>query len=745
MKKSMLASVGVLLAFAAGAASFRLNTPTSVATPNGSTVNYKYTYETDTPDATTVKVTGLPAGLKYVQDKAAKAVYVSGTTSQKDKIYWTTFSGKDGNGYTHSTVVTYTIGEPAYPEVDKIGLNGRIVEVGTEAGTYVCYTLKDLLYGGMTSIGDIKSFSVTGLPTGLVFTKNANDLGQSTFAGYLTKPGKFAPKLSVVTHWGEKRTATQICIVKDAGCANVQVGYAKGSYEWMGTAGKSAICAVGSGKLSLTAKPAKDYVFAGWYVDADREEILRQGASAADYRKPSITYPLVEDPELGVPTRIYAAFVAKATDLGHLGISFSSVGIKGDTWTVRSSPMIKDCYAFAGINVSSYSLPTVTVKGLPPGCTYDKSTGALIFKSAPQKPGTYVVTVTAKNVSGASVAKTLTVVVPNLRSDLLLLDNPEEFYEGVFTARVGGSHEEPTFGDQYYLAEGCTVTASGLPPGVRFVYDAEEGYCAFNGQPTKAGTYTVMLTIKKGKTTEKASLTVRILPVDPMAVGTYYGVLYDLEAYAYKGSFQVSVPASGKASSKFVYLGKSFSESTTPCSQSDEKLFFHGDTQALKKGWFYECLIKTQEGLIDGDESLFSIDDEALTKMPQASLIMRGWINRCEKEPACKAVAEKLAKLGQLKAYAGNTTCERDIQGIGRVSPKPASNVTLTVKPNGLVTVAGKIEGLSVSKTTCLKFEPNLRVEDFVFVNGKGVYFVIPLHANRPADQTVVDGFYVIY
>jgi PKD repeat protein len=94
------------------------------------------------------------------------------------------------------------------------------------------------------------------------------------------------------------------------------------------------------------------------------------------------------------------------------------------------------------------------------------------------------------------------------------------------------------------------VTASGLPPGLKLSMSG--GYAHILGTPTKAGTYTVTLTAKRGNAVEKATFTINIDPLPGYAIGTFNGVLRDEMSGEIAGSFTFTAAATGRLSVKVV-------------------------------------------------------------------------------------------------------------------------------------------------------------------------------------------------
>ena len=243
---------------------------------------------------------------------------------------------------------------------------------------------------------------------------------------------------------------------------------------------------------------------------------------------------------------------------------FGTLGGRVDTAHVAIADWnLKNDVASVGGNVAK-------VTGLPPGLTfaakdtyaytnpkkqtgkYLKQTGQTIV-GTPTKAGKYLVTFTKnEKVGKKTVARTAQVwwnVLANPSAPVL------DFNTG------GGEVEECALGVKYgtgtallsfYVAAGTTVTASGMPKGVKFT-DLGGGVWGFTGYSTKAGTYlvTVKATLNGNTVTQRVALKVNALPA--WAKGSFNGGVMKYSDYSYCGLATVSVTSAGKISGKLFY------------------------------------------------------------------------------------------------------------------------------------------------------------------------------------------------
>jgi len=477
--------------------------------------------------AATVKITGLPPGVKF---DAQKQIFTGAPT--KRGVYYVTCSAQNKNGYSHSFISVWNVGNASNGDYDEIGIDWEGLEnfetyqpIAWQTGEKVSFSLLYAFTGD-----DLYPASVSGLPPTLSAPKcPANAVcgyPPGTYYGTLTKAGKY--KVTVTAKpWGGnvQRKAVKTIIVQDSGCRYLNVVSPNRS---RGTATGSKVYAIGA-KASISAKAASGYYFAGWYRDAEFQEPLENTASG-DWRKASdsilVTADLAE-------TGIYARFVSRGED----NISIDC----DDTWNVGTG-----WYDSFDVDVQSESLPTVTVKGLPSGVTWNKNSFVLESNPSKLKPGTTVATITAKNLSGQTDTKTVRIVVPNLQSWVF---SGLDYSSDAYSLTLGVSDACAIWLLFDYDTD-YKVTASGLPPGLKL--ETYDGTAYIRGTPTKAGTYTVTLTAKSGSRAEKATFTINIDPLPEYAVGTFNGVLKDETSGEIVGSFTFTAAATGKQSVKVV-------------------------------------------------------------------------------------------------------------------------------------------------------------------------------------------------
>jgi hypothetical protein len=133
-------------------------------------------------------------------------------------------------------------------------------------------------------------------------------------------------------------------------------------------------------KVTLTAKPAKNYMFLNW-EDACQAPI-RTLCAGAQNQTVKAYFGLIADAV--VPT------------VENPGPQEAMVGV---------------AYEFA-LPITSACLPTVTMIGLPPGLRYDVGTVKIV--GVPSKPGSYNVSFKASNVKGVAAKQTFTMTIAPL-------------------------------------------------------------------------------------------------------------------------------------------------------------------------------------------------------------------------------------------------------------------------------------------------------------------------------------------
>ena len=448
-------------------------------------------FSADSGSAATLKVSGLPTGVKF----DAKKRTMSGKAKKKG-VFYVTVTATNKSKYTQTRVMVVKVDGAEPDEKDEIGLN--------------CTALSNLVVGTALSSGVVtipSGASASGLPKGLkVVKKGAVDAAGAicdSIEGIPTKGGKYTVK---VTAKNPTRTTLVNVIVADPGSKYIAVVAEDG-----GTATKSGVYAAGS-TLKLTAKAKSKMAFVGWKRNDETEFIKPQGA---DYRATSLSTVV----GAATPTRFTACFVSAAQDAES---DLAVVPDEGD-WTFDAQEGPSE-FRF---RIDSDSLPKVSIKPIPAGFAFngvkDVEVGEdgeqryrLVVKDAKKtKPGVYNL---AFNVGNASVKQkvvtNLTLVVKNKRSGLYDGDLEYELpYE--VSVGVGDASKYPAFA----APAGAKVSVSGLPSGLKY----KDG--VITGVATKAGEFTVTITttINKVKVVDTVFMSVDALPAQ--LVGTFNGAV----------------------------------------------------------------------------------------------------------------------------------------------------------------------------------------------------------------------------
>ena len=208
------------------------------------------------------------------------------------------------------------------------------------------------------------------------------------------------------------------------------------------------------------------------------------------------------------------------------------------------------------------------VAGLPKGLAFAATTtykdkkkkqvkqAGQTIVGTPTKPGTYVVTFT-RNVKEKVKGKTKTVAKT---AQILWVVKPNDAKLSLGFNTAGGVVEGGVVGLKYTdmmafnATSNATVTASGLPSGIKLAKLDDSGSYAFTGFTAKAGTYlvTVKATLNGNTVAQRVALKLDGLPA--WAKGTYNGYVAG-EDWATNGLATVTVSAAGKVSGKFYDRG----------------------------------------------------------------------------------------------------------------------------------------------------------------------------------------------
>lgn len=623
-------------------------------------------FEVDSGSLATVSVSGLPTGIRY----NAKTQRFSGQTKKKG-IYYVTCSAKNKNGYQMSATTRWIVGDATEGDYDDIGLVDELKE------------LDELCVGESFGIVMPGVKSASGLPTGLDgYYSYCSEVEGFEVSGIPSKAGKYRITFTDF----ERHKTVKTVIVRDAECRYQEVEVGNSSF------GRGTVSGYGVKKPGVTvrisAKAARGYYFAGWYTDADCTESFEEYAycGVSDYLQANQLFRLPSE-----EFALYAKFVTKEED--------SDIGLEGDEeWAVDTNWTSDDYW----LEITSLTSVKLTAKGLPTGVKLREfGTGLHIPDTSKLKPGTSLITLTAKNLSGATATKTVRLVVPNLQS--WVFEDLE--YEGIAYSYTVGESDACREPFCFSAEEGWSVSASGLPPGLKLSFDKTTGEATLLGMATKAGLYTVTLTAKNGRQTEKATFTIEVKPFPTEAVGTFNGILgWDLppvedvdDAAAdvldgVDGTVSLTVAANGKCSVKLVSAGKTYSFSGYPCTVSTEDQFVNISLFDARENWCDLYLDWSPDGAVANVSGAYECGD--------GSGNISGASVKALAEADVTDVVASLAKADKIKAV----TQDGELRGPEWCTATwERPTLFFTVNKNGTIRSSGKIEGRAVSGSSILR------------------------------------------
>ena len=466
----------------------------------------------------TLTISGIPPGIKAfygLYPEVNGGVDFSAVNGRKPGVFYVTISAKNANGFTQSVTQKWILGDvdSSDGDFDDIGI-GFIGNMDAWHG----YSSAQAFSPGVTKI------SASGLPPGVKLSYSGYT---AVFKGYPSKPGKYTVNFTATIAGNASKKARKTIIVSDPGSLYFSVISASPSSY--GEVKGSGVYKVGA-KVSLLAKPANGYLFAGWFIDSGCTKPLisllgSTTTASGEYRKASDSLTLYGEVVDEVQT-IYAKFIPKSGDYIALNTDLGS----SDYWETGSMEFntsgASDCLDYY---VLSGTLPTVTAKKLPPGFTLDAKSNCIRMDRAKIKPGTVYegVQLTAKNLSGMTATKEFPVYVGHYESNLTpwLNEDPDFYYVMVGQNIVVSEINEDL---SYAVSDGADwkVSASGLPSGVKFNYNGSN--IELSGVPTKAGAYVVVFTFTRGtgaeKETRKSSFTLNVYDIENSPfVGTFTG------------------------------------------------------------------------------------------------------------------------------------------------------------------------------------------------------------------------------
>lgn len=667
----------------------------------------------DTGSLPTISLSGLPAGLKF----DAKTLMLSGKPT-KAGVYYTTISAKNAGGYVFTRVLRIMVRNADGTDVEEAEEeNTAAVELSDldylMTGEAVDIEIEIPEYDSGDDVKAVKSVSVSGLPKGLSSVLSFDELGFATVRvfGIPSAAGRTTVKFAV-TYFGNKKANTvHSIVVEDGGSSYLFVTSVDNQ---KGTVSGEGVYSAGE-TVKLTAKAAKNCVFAGWWTDAlvDEEtgEVLAEPFEdlEVDYRTPTVSCPMTID--LAGAT-ITGMFVASADD-GDIAIE-----VIDDTWEIVPS---ED--SVFEIDVSSVSLPTVTVGGLPKGVSFDKATTRLVYNAADRSklfPGVYTVTLNAQNVSKKK-AETLylTVYVPIQENEFFTgygLDQDEGY-----DAQAGTSSEDALAGLADALtamnADGLKVTAKNLPAGVKLAKVTEDGESRYvlDGVPTKPGVYTASFTatgtMDGVKVNETGSCFITVEAIPEGLVGTYNGSVYIDDPYDFEsesprtvpvGSLMVTATAAGKVTVKIIRPTGTYSFSVNGWDGIDE---MGGATVKMfdTKGRLLSLTVEPTEDNSDYQMTAFFVEDEENGKAFEGRAQRNAF---ADGDPEALAVAGALKGTYKFVAFSDAETLSGHIYSyqFDPSASTTSTKLTVTVDAKGGVKFAGKYGAKSVSGSTVLAF-----------------------------------------
>ncbi len=349
-----------------------------------------------------------------------------------------------------------------------------------------------------------ETISVSGLPRGLVFNRTAKDsagVAANTITGTPTVPGYYTLTFTAkvvasertdsngrVTYVYEQAVATAFITVLPYPLLSVAVDDEAAAFGNTVSGGGNYKSGT---KVTLKAKSAKGWVFAGWdgIWDVEWPESLRPSLSLvtedSDLDVTALFMPVSDDwLTIFAPVSFGTDFDAELD----LGVDVTESGY-GD-------------FIYGIVDSGSY--PTVKVSGLPSGVKFSAST--LLLSGKPTKPGIYDVTVSAKNAGGYTFTRILRIAVRDADGNAPAVAEPENgaevdssaldelvtgtyYGEGAVTVEIGPN---PDTG-----AEPEKVSVSGVPNGLKASVAKTEGGLSvgFIGTPTKVARFALALKV----------------------------------------------------------------------------------------------------------------------------------------------------------------------------------------------------------------------------------------------------------
>ena len=455
-------------------------------------------------------------------------------------------------------------------------------------------------------------------------------------------------------------------------------------------------------KVTLKASPKKGYVFVRWVNLADEGT---PWPSALKCRQPSVSFTM------GAGSVSVGAVFAKASADAAPVVSLAP----SDVWYVEDDPGRE-----IAVVADSLSCPTVKVSGQPAGIGLVRVAGTddeyvlKVTDASKVKPGVYTAKVTAKNRAGRSAAKSVRIVAPNTSAAVA-----NGLIAGLETSTLapyavdGGMKTRWTLADlgvEVFVTNGWKlVSVTGLPTGLSW------NGTAIVGTASKVGLYTVTFKMqrkvgsgKKAKTyTSTASATFSVDALLPASLaGTYNGFANADDPPSVDGgasAVKVTVTAAGKITANIGGVTLSGSG-------------FDG----VSAGVYAVALRKTQKitkGSLKGKtkvwEAYLEIDANAAWNAKQ----LVGWHTAYTSGmPSMAAPAHIVAQRNAFGADEDAKAVASAVSGVVKFTPNAVAGeawayelapggtaLSVTAKPNGTLTLAGKVGSAKVSGTATLE------------------------------------------
>jgi len=483
----------------------------------------------------TVKVTGLPSGVKF----STSTFLLSGKPT-KSGVYHVTVTAKNAGGYSYVRVFDLAVlnADGSLPEekslsnaaaIDFAPWLGLTTGVDCASGDHVM-TVPAHPENGVA----VKKVTVTGLPVGVKAQTQLKEDGTAevALAGMPTKPGRVVVSVAVTYASGPSAKSQQALVVEDGGSSYL---YVQSATEGGSVTGEGVYAA--GQKVKLMARSDKGYAFAGWTLAA--EEPLK--VDGIDYRTSTLSFQMGAVDAISY-NAVYGNFVTTAADQT-LEMAFTNT-----VWTI--TPEVSSEFGYV---LTSSSLPKVTVKGLPKGVELDAVRGVLVYSpTAATVPGFYTAEFAVKNTS-VTKARTflLEIRVANRESAVITGLNPAL---NAYSLPLGVTVDVAALVPQ--VPAGWEFKVTGLPAGVSF----KNG--VISGVPSKIGNYTTTITATTGtgaaKRTEVATVVIGVSALPATLVGTFNGWVLNGEGRAV-GTLIATVGEKGKISAKVKMPAKTWS------------------------------------------------------------------------------------------------------------------------------------------------------------------------------------------